>query len=115
MKVIEKELTSLKHKWFGKIKINIKSYDKRTLEKLQRKKTELCRRSSAKDKDEIPKIDNEMLEVMKRIQKKQFEKEVNHLELLKATKGKSAANFHLKDTILGKKKNPQEKVVIVDP
>ena len=109
MKVITKELTTLKHKCFGKIKISTKSHDKRVLENLQKKKTELCQETNSIHSTEVKRIDNEMLVVMKRIQNKQFQKEVQHLENLKTTKGKAAAHFHLRDTILGKKKSPQEK------
>ena len=115
MKIIEKELTTIKHRCFGKIKISTKNHDKKVLENLQKKKAELCRRSSNTNSMEMTRIDLEMQEVMKRIQKKQFEKDVIHLEELKSGKGQSAANFHLKDTILGRKKSSQEKVVIVDP
>ena len=82
---------------------------------MQKKKTELCQNARTDLHKEVLKVDDEMVNVMKQMQKKQFEKEVKHLEQLKSTKGKSSANFHLKDTILGKKKSPQERVVLVDP
>ena len=98
MKVITKELTSIKFKCFGKIKISNKNHDKRVLENLQRKKTELCRGPNNMHSPELTRLDNEMLLLMKKIQKRQFEKDVQHLEELKSKKGKSTANFFLKDT-----------------
>ena len=44
-----------------------------------------------------------------------FTKEIKQLESIKQNKGKAAAVFSLKDKVIGKKKTPQEQVVIVDP
>ena len=56
-----------------------------------------------------------MAEILKTIQKNKYEKEVRLLENAKLTKGKSAANFRLRDMVLGKKIQPQDPIVLIDP
>ena len=56
-----------------------------------------------------------MASVLGTIQSNQFSKDIKNLENIKNTRGRAAANFRLKENILGKKKCGQEPVVIVDP
>ena len=56
-----------------------------------------------------------MSAALKDIEKNKFTKDLKQLEFMKYNKGKAAAVFSLKDKVIGKKKSPQEPVVIVDP
>ena len=64
---------------------------------------------------EIEQINKEIASTLKRIEGSKFKRDINELQKLKETKGKSAAVFSLKDKILGKKKIQPEQVVLTDP
>ena len=63
----------------------------------------------------IQTIDSEMASVIKAMQQQKFSNEIKTLEELKRTKGKAAATFKLRDSILGAKKNPLEPIILIDP
>ena len=113
LKTIEKELTRVKHISFGKIKVSTKDPNQKELERLQRKKIEFEHKPSENDTLQV--IDREMVEVMKKIQRNKYERDMKILENVKNNKGKSASNFQLKEMVLGKKKTQQEPIVIIDP
>ena len=48
-------------------------------------------------------------------QREAFEKELNNIRDMKASKGKAAAIFYTKDKIVIKKAAPPEAVVVIDP
>ena len=50
-KIIEKELTKVKYKCFGKVKLSAKSKDDKELEALQLKKMEISTRLSPEEKE----------------------------------------------------------------
>ena len=56
-----------------------------------------------------------MAVTLKNIEKETYSKDMKFLENLCAKKGKAAGIFRLREKILGKKKSPQEKVVLIDP
>ena len=63
----------------------------------------------------LEEVDSEMINVLKNIQRDNFEREIKDLKETKATKGRSASVFKLRDKILGSKKAAQEQVIIKDP
>ena len=70
---------------------------------MQLEKYELLHSDSTANKEDAVKcLDEEMVTVMKSIEKEKFEKDMKHLEAL-SYKGKSAAEFGLRSMILGKK------------
>ena len=90
-----------------------KDPNQKELERLQRKKIEFEHKPSENDTLQV--IDREMVEVMKKIQRNKYERDIKILENVKNNKGKSASNFQLKEMVLGKKKTQQEPIVIIDP
>ena len=48
-------------------------------------------------------------------QRLKLEKEIGKLKDMKSKKGKSAAIFHLKDKVVGRKKTGQEATTMIDP
>ena len=93
LSVLEKELTSVKHASFGKVKISKKDKDKKRLENLQREK------SQKKPKRELEEINSDIESTLKNIQRKEYDKELKELDEIECSKGKSAAIYKLKDKI----------------
>ena len=115
MQKIEKELTKIKYSCFGKVKIYKKNKEVKKLESLQLKKYKILH-TNEEDKDgKLEAIDEEMASVLKLIERNNLEVDIKRLENLNSNKGRSAAVFGLRDMILGRKKSPQEQVVIKDP
>ena len=107
--ILEKELTRIKHASFGKVKVSKKTNDAKKLESLQSQKAKLD------DSGNAAKVDEEIADTLKRIQIKEYERDLSKIDEIKSQKGKSAAIFHLKDKILGKKKVSQEQTYVIDP
>ena len=90
------------------MKVTSKKKDEKKLQNLNKKKLNAIMRKEENCIKEA--IDKEMVEVIENIQKKKFEHQVKTMEDIKRTKGKAAATFHLRDTILGKKKTPMDQI-----
>ena len=104
LKVIEKELTRVKFSCFGKVTHSSKSKDDKELEKLQTQKIRVMNNISLTDKEnKVEEINNEISKTLSKIQSKQFNRDIKELENLKENKGKAAANFRLKEKLMGKK------------
>ena len=101
LKIIDKELTRVKHASFGKIKISSKTKEDRELEDLQIRKMNLYKNANELERDrKIEEIDAAMSNVLKTIQSKQYSQDIKNLEEIKNKKGRAAANFKLKEKIL---------------
>ena len=108
-------MNKVKYKCFGKVTISSKSKCDKRLEHLQKQKQTVAD-NNGKDKDDIIKsIDEEMIRVMKEIQKVDYERQLNSRQDIAKKKGKSAAVFNLRDRILGGRKACQEQVALIDP
>ena len=83
LKVIEKEMTKVKHKAFGKVKLSSKSKDEKMLEALQVKKNDILGSEKDTGENKVEEIEKEMKSVMMKIQKNKFSKEVKALENIK--------------------------------
>ena len=106
MNVVDKELNMIKFIAFGKVKVSQKPKLNKELEALQRKKIS-CYKDIIDEEDleaNVKKIDSEKASTLLSQQRINFEKELNELKELKVKKGKSAAIFNLKSTIVGLKK-----------
>ena len=115
MKVIGDELTKVKFKAFGKVKVSNTAKANEELEKLQKKKCVAIMDNKSDLEDELEKIDIKMAENLLCEQRNFFEKEIKHLKDLKYRKGKSASIFSLKNKVVGAKKVEQEATVIKNP
>ena len=104
LKCIEKELTSVKFASFGKVKHSSKSKEQKKLDTLQTEKIKVSDEEQVNKNEIIESIDKEMTSVLKSIENKKFEKDINQLESIKKSKGRAAATFSLKKMIVGKKK-----------
>ena len=104
---IENELTKVKFSAFGKVKVYSKSKEERKIDNLQRKKNQLIKSNGATD-DKVESLNTEMTLALHELQSKTFNKEINQLLNLQKNKGRTAATFHLKNKILGSKKNSDD-------
>ena len=114
-RAIEKELTCIKFASFGKVKTYTKSKDQKHLEALQREKIKIANDAPINKSLVVEDIEGKMTTVMKKIETRTFEKDMEALEFIKQSKGKSASIFALKDKVIGRKKTQQEQIVIIDP
>ena len=116
---IDKELESIKHQVFGKVKVKKGKSKADTVEELQNEKIKLYENKNADDKDEFEQEAltlNEKLSAALLIkQRESLEQDLNLLRSIKSSKGKCAATFRLKDDIFGGKKIGQEVMCIKDP
>ena len=114
--IIDKELTKVKYRCFGKIKISKARKQSSRIEVLQREKCKVININNQEDKVErLESIDKEIIEELKSIQIETFNREVRQLEEISKTNGNSAAVFKLRDKILGSKKSPQDPIAVIDP
>jgi hypothetical protein len=89
------------------IKVSQKPKLNKELEALQKKKIS-CYKDIIDEEEleaNVKKIDSEIASTLLSQQRINFEKELNELKELKVKKGKSAAIFNLKSTIVGPKKS----------
>ena len=116
MDQIDKELTKVKFRSFGKVTVRNELKTTKELKNLQNEKFELLRNKTNTEKDEEIKVLEEKItkEVLS-TQRIKLEKEIEELKNMKSKKGKSAVIFNLKDRIVGKKKTIQEATTMVDP
>ena len=109
---LQKIMTKLKFKCFGKVSFSNKcNYDK-PLENLYSEKSRI---SSKNETEKIQEVENQISDLLIKKQRKEYEKKLSDLKLMSEKKGKCAATFRLKAMILGEKKEKQEAVVIEDP
>ena len=102
-------MTSVKHKCFGKVKFRNEPVHNVRLEKLYEKK------SKSRKSDELPNLDKEILEELRRTRKENLERDLNYLKKLQQTKGNIAAIFKLKEANVGKKSLSNEATTLIDP
>ena len=108
LSVINREMKKSKYAAFGKVKISNKNEDDKKLESLQKEKMKIIGKepnANADNNEDINNINDEMKNVIKMIQTKQYERDIEHLSDVKKRKGKAAAVFDLRSKILGNKKN----------
>ena len=116
LKMIEKELTSVKFACFGKVKLTSKDKSVKNLEALQEEKLhKISNKDSVDGANKIKELDENIANALKQIEKERLEKDIKALENLKHNKGRSAAVFGLRDKVLGKKKVAPEQMILKDP
>ena len=106
---IEKELTKVKFKCFGKVKYRPDKYHNEVLENLYAEKRDS---NDAKQLQELDKQINEELEIAR---KENLSNEVNKLCKIRNNRGNVAAIFKLKEAVVGSKKVSQEATTLLDP
>ena len=109
MNCIDKELTKIKFKCFGKIKFRNEHNKNKTLDILQRKKLETT------NEDELQNIDAKILNEIESCRKATLNHEISKLKEVNNVRGKIASVFKLKEIVTGKKKVIQEATVLFDP
>ena len=118
MKKIDKELTSIKFRAFGKVKVKKRNTDEDdSLEELLKEKEYFVKRKT-KDNQKENEIDEVDLKISKALQVKQNVKlnnEFGRLSTKMKSKGKAAVVFDMKDSIFGGKKTSDEPSMIIDP
>ena len=114
MGIIDKELTKIKFKTFGKVKEKSSIKIDKEVKELESKKKELFRNNEDTE-DKVRDIDSKLATTLLKKQREAFEKEMNHLRDLKGTKGNAALVFKLREKIVGTKAVVSEAVAIVDP
>ena len=112
-KKIYKELNRIKHTSFGKVKQSKRRNDTQ-LENLIKIKIDIqeCNKTTH---NEITKIDNEIMNELKRLQRQNVNSKLAKLDKLEKEKGKAAAIFNVKDQIIGSKKENDVPSVVKDP
>ena len=116
MKVIQKlsviqstEITNLKYQFFGTVKFRSKSTTDKKLDNLQSEKL------ACDDPEKNSIIESGISTQLEKKRKEILEKQIINLKNVKNKKGKTAAIFQLKDSVVGSKKVEQEATVIMDP
>ena len=119
MKKIDNELNNIKFKVFGNAKEKNKVTVSKEIESLQKEKVELCRLNDTRRdnafNDVLKEIDGKLATHLLQKQRQAFETELESIRNLKYTKGRSAAIFSLRTTIVGSKSSKQEATVLIDP
>ena len=115
-KKIEKEINNIKYRAFEKVSVKRnKNVDSRMIA-LQRKKSNIKTNAMSDDIDEkIEEVNNELVDALREQQRENFQKEVTKYKRIISSKGKSAAVFNLRDSVLGTKRASQEPVSLKDP
>ena len=113
---IDKELTKVKFRAFGKVTVRNDLKTNKELKTLQKEKFNLLKNQNTKERnDEINVLEEKITKEVLSNQRMKLEKEIGKLKDLKSKKGKSAVIFNLKDKIVGKKKAVQEATTMKDP
>ena len=116
MDIIEKELTKVKFKAFGKVSVRNEILKCKELKNLQKDKYEVIENEASEQRDEkIKGIEDKITEKVLENQRLRLEKELGDLKSLKDKKGRSAVIFNLKDRVVGKKKSVQEATTMKHP
>ena len=116
IKKIEKELTSIKYKVFGKVSGKKKLISTNKVDALQKKKHHLNKAFKGGElKKKRYELDQELKLAVDEVQQKAMNVEITKLKTLKATKGISAAVFNLRGGILGSSKTSSDPICINDP
>ena len=116
IKKIEKEVTNIKYKVFGKVSSKKKRNTTGKVNALQAKKKHfdnVLRGEELLKKHE--EIDQELKKAVDEVQKREMKAEVTKLKVIKATKGSSAAVFNLREGVLGSSKSSSDPISITDP
>ena len=113
MSDIEKELTKVKFKAFGKVKVRSRPKEDRILSELQKEK-ELLTINGQIGKEALALIDNKMNKRIMCIHSETLVNEIEKLKDISLKKGRSAMIFKLKDEVIGKKVTSQEPIVMYD-
>ena len=115
MKKIHNEMEKAKYKAFGKVKVHSKPKSNECLEELNNEKIEVIEKNPMNKDELIEELDSKITAELLSKQRERFEKEIKSLKEIKATKGKAASIFDLKNRIVGSKKADQEATVVKDP
>ena len=110
MNSINREMNRIKYKSFGKVKFKAQHANNRNLDKLQKEN-----RSIMNNPKKIEEINLEIAEEIEKVRKDNLEKELDHIKDLKNKKGKIAAVFNIKESIIGNKKSVQEPTTLINP
>ena len=107
---IDKELNNVKYICFGKAKVFSKSKDQRQLDKLQSEKINIVNRMPDEPTvEEMKRINDEMANILREMQNKQLEYDINDLQKIKQYRGKSASIFKLREKLLRSKNQHKNK------
>ena len=114
---LERELTRVKYKAFGKVSYNKKPRTERKVNKLTQKKYNLITKKNDAEivEEELVEIDKEIYEAVNEVNKRSIDKSKAKLRNLKETKGRAAAVFNLKKSILGSSISSREPYIVIDP
>ena len=116
MDEIDKEVTKVKFRAFGKVTVRNDLKTNKELKALQKDKFDLLKKNNTKERNyEINELEDKITNEVLSHQRKKLEKEISELKDIKCKKGKSAVIFNLKDKIVGKKKAAQEATTMKDP
>ena len=116
MKRIDKEVTNVKYKVFGKVSGKRKKTTVGKVKALQAKKHHFNKVLIGNElKKKIEVIDKDLKKAVDEVQKRDMQTEITKLQRIKATKGTSAAVFNLRGGILGSSKSSSDPISIVDP
>ena len=109
IKAIKKELYSIKHRSFGKVKYCECSNKTNKLDDLY------ARKSACTNSYDVESVDKEIPNELKKVRKENFEKKINSIVNVKKKKGNCAAIFQLKEDVVGSKSTPNEATILIDP
>ena len=110
---LERISNKAKYKAFGKVTFSNRSISNKPLEKLYNERKVII--SNTEDNEKILEVEERISELIIQRQRSDYEKKLSNLNMIKNTKGKSAAVFNLKAKVLGEKKVKQEAVVMKNP
>ena len=116
MEELDKELTKVKFRAFGKVTVRNELRTSKELKTLQKEKFDLMKNKKTTERDtEINALEDKITDEVLSNQRMKLEKEIGELKSMKSKKGKSAVIFNLKDKIVGKNKAAQEPTTMKDP
>ena len=102
---LERIMNKLKFRSFGKVTFSNRCKFDKPLEKLYHEKRIF---TSEKNEEKIREIEANISELLVIKQRQEYEKKLLDLKTLRESKGRSAANFKLKEKILGEKKETRK-------
>ena len=117
MKKIDKELTAVKFKAFGKVKVKKKGAVDKNLLNLQNERNNLLSETveSSEKEEKLLSLEEKLAKAVQTKQREGFEKEIENIRDIRQNKGTTAALFRIREKIVGSRKTISKAVCIRDP
>ena len=115
MNKIEKEIKKVKFQSFGKVTVRNEQRASKELRALVSEKIKVVSDLAESKVGELEILEKQIQEETISCQRQNFEQQLKKLKSISVCKGKSAAIFNLRDSVIGEKKIALEAIVMKDP